>query len=136
MKETTQNKTTEIILDLIFGSLILLMFTGRTGAIISVISFTVILCTVFIYTSFLNYKNSKALKNSYKDKASNEIFKATVTNQPANILKATVKDEPANILKATGKKEPTKTLITEDEFRPVKKSHCANTCLTGCIKRA
>jgi hypothetical protein len=112
MKETTQNKTTEIILDLIFGSLILLMFTGRTGAIISVISFTVILCTVFIYTSFVNYKNSKALKNSYKDKASNEIFKAT------------------------GKKEPTKTLITEDENRPVKKSHCANTCQTCCRKRA
>ncbi len=124
MKETTQNKTTEILLDLILGSLILLMFTGRTGAIISVISFTVILCTVFIYTSFLNYKNSKASKNSYKDKASNEIFKATV------------KDEPTNIFKATVEKEPTKILTTEDKFKPVKKSHCANSCLTGCRKRA
>jgi hypothetical protein len=124
MKETTQNKTTEIILDLIFGSLILLMFTGRTGAIISVISFTVILCTVFIYTSFLNYKKSKASKSSSKDKSSSEFFKTTVINQPANTLEATVK------------KESTKILITEDKLRPVKKSHCANTFLTGCRKRA
>jgi hypothetical protein len=100
------------------------MFTGRTGTIISIISFAVILCTVFIYTSFLNYKKSKASKSSSKDKSSSEFFKTTVINQPANTLEATVK------------KESTKILITEDKLRPVKKSHCANTCLTGCRKRA